>query len=232
MSFGVTDLFGIDAPSSGYTHKSSLKKSIDVITLRNTLGVTTCVSHTNDIKVEASISGKGEHALGTLAASQQVGVGEMTIVSKKRTETLKEFPDFEVSSKGHLAVSAFTPGVGATPPTPPTPGEGCPVIGITSVGIACTTSFDIEEKLEEAGEVFNVDGSFKHQDFFDPTFSFSVKGAGDFPAVLVLGGSANLEDTVSEFGSGIVMITSVSEEQSNEAESTWEASGNCWPGAV
>jgi hypothetical protein len=56
----------------------------------------------------------------------------MTIVSVKRTETLKEFPDFEVSSKGHLAVTSFTPGTGATPPTPPTPGEGCPVIGITS----------------------------------------------------------------------------------------------------
>lgn len=231
MSFGVTSLFGIAAPSSGYAHKSSRKKSIDVVTLRNTLGVTSCVQHTNDVKVEASISGKGIHALGTLEAAQQVGVGEMTIVSKKRTETQKEFPDFEVTSKGHLAVPSFTPGTGATPPTPPTPGEGCPVIGITSVGIACTTSFDIEEKLEEAGEVYNVDGSFKHQDFYDPTYSFSIKGAGDFPAVLVLGGSANLEDTVDEFAAGIVMITSVSEEQSNEGESTWEASGQCWPGA-
>ncbi len=232
MSFGVTNLFDIAAPTTGYTHSSSRKKTLEPVTLRNQLGVTKCVSHVNHVLVEVSTKGKGDHALGSLAAATLDATGEIQIYSKKRTETLKEYPDFEVQAKGYEDVGTITNGDAEDAVDELTASAGCPVIGITSVSIAAVTSWDIEEKLEEAEAVFDTDGTFDHQDFFDPMYEFSVKGRGDFPAILVLGSDGGLPDTVTEFSAGITFISEISEEQENENESSWEASGFNWPAAA
>ena len=229
MAFGVTDLFGLSAPSVGYVSNSTQKKTLGYVTLRDQLGVTKCVALKSNIEVEATIKGKGDTDIGSMAASRMTGVGSITLISKQRTETLEEYPDFEDMGRGYeTAVSTAATVAG----TPPTLGVGCPLIGIVSTSIAQVTSFEITEKLEEADVVLYTDGEFVHQDFFDPRFEFSVKGKGDLPAVLVLGSDGGLPDTVGAFATGVCIITDTTEDQTNEGEPTWDISGVAFPAAA
>lgn len=100
-----------------------------------------------------------------------------------------------------------------------------PEFGITAVQGLYLESVDAESKVESK-VLLRSDGSFGEAMNYDPSFSFSVKGKGDAPAALGIGGgSAPTEVT------GHVIITSVKTTQSNEDWQGFEYSGVCYPSA-
>lgn len=234
MAVGVTNLFGLSAPAAGYVSESRRRKSIEVATVRNQLGITKCVYPKPLVTVEVTNSGKGpgdlalfdDHTLVSAVATYQ-------ITSQKRTENGNDFPDFETTAKGYLTISGSAGSAG-------TPGDGgeslgaesCPVFGIVSVNYALTERIEVSQAYEEGEVVLATDGTFARQDFYDPTYSFTVSGKGAFPAAAVLGTSGGLDATVAEFSAGVVLVLSSEEGESNTGEPTWSIQGQCWPNAA
>jgi hypothetical protein len=233
MAFGVTNLFSLSAPSTGYVNRSRQSKSIEMAEpVRDQLGVTKCIMPKPLVTIEVTISGKGDAGIGSMAAAQETTAGDVTVYSRRRTETNSEFPDFEIQAIGFDDLGSPSDPTGPSAPSADTPASGCPVYGLTSVGYAGTQSFELEEVMEQADPVVDADGTFTQVDFYDPKYSWSVSGVGDFPAELVLGSDGGLPDTVSHFSAGITVVESIEQEQNAGQESTWSASGNHWPGAA
>lgn len=200
--------------------------------MRDQTGITKCVMPKPLITIEVTNSGTGTVSFASWADTVRLSaVDTLMIHTQKRTEKNSEYPDFETNAKAYGTLVAA---VGGTPATPPTPGvsgaAACPVIGIVSVGYAGTSEFTVTQKYDEGDVVLTAAGLFAGQDFFDPTYEFSVSGVGSFPALLELSGDGELSGT--EFGAGVTMILSITESQSNSGEPTWEASGQNWPHAA
>jgi len=231
MAIGVTDLFGLATPAIGYTTESSQRDSIEIVTIRDENGVTSCVSAKPLITREVSIKGKGEIIMDDLVAVTNSTEGDIELYMNKETQGLSEFPDFERAGKGYLALGLSSPTTPMSPEADPS-GGGCPTLGITSSDITGITSFELTEQLDEADVVLEYDGTFDHQSYFDPTYDFSIRGNGDFPVILALGSDGGLPGTVPEFQTGVTIVTEISENQRNDNEPDWDASGQHFPGAA
>lgn len=79
----------------------------------------------------------------------------------------------------------------------------------------------------ETKELINADGTNAESIIMDSQFSFSVKGKGDLPGVTA-GGSAGEPDGVT----GKVIVTKVTETQTNEDWQGWSYDGVGYPSAT
>ena len=107
-------------------------------------------------------------------------------------------------------------------------------VGIQSVtGVTLLQSVEYEKKVDEA-MVTNCTSGFGAAATFNPTFEFSMKGAGDLPAALLIGsdGGEAGEITGVNDGTGTRIITNVKEMEKNEDFNSWEISGTYWPSAT
>lgn len=232
MSFGITDLFGIAAPSVGDVTESRQRKTMELcepVRDRET-GETNCIALKPMITVESTQRGKGLHALSGVTAGALSAVDTFKITSVTRGETHGEFPDYDVTARGYETYTSSDPAAPGNSTTPLTSaGVGCPLVGIVSVDVAGVNSFSVTAELEEAEIVMSNLGAFTGQEFFDPTHSFTVSGVGDYPASFVLGTDGGLNETVAEF-TGAVFILETDEGQI-VGESDWSVSGRHFPGA-
>lgn len=107
-------------------------------------------------------------------------------------------------------------------------------VGIQSVaGITLLQSVEYEKKLDEA-VVSSCTSAFGAAEAFNPTFEFSMKGAGDIPVALAIGtdGSTSADIADVNDGTGTRIITNVKEMEKNEDFNGWEISGTYWPNAI
>lgn len=229
---GVTNLMGLAAPDIGFVNESSRKKSCETDRIQNQLGVTKCVTVLPLVKIDTSIKGKGDPGLGDLVAASITVKGQIATISQKRDELAGKYPDFERSGMGYDDLPAAV-STEAGDPVIPAPAEGsvCPVQGIVSCGISNVTTFTLEESIETTEPLLKTDGTFEQFDLFDPHFDFSIKGRGDFPVILSLGGDGGLPDTVAEFGTGSTLVLSSDESQKMGDYGSFDASGEHWPSA-
>jgi len=231
-TFGVTNLFGLSAPSVGYVAESSRRKSIETIKLPDQLGVTRCVEPKRLVTVEASINGQGDAGLGAMTTVTVSATSTLTVTSRRRTENNSEYPDFDISAESFEDLTTSDPGDAPDPPDGESVGAGCPIKGIQSVGIASVTTFEIEESFNgETPVLLNTDGTFGEKTYYDEFFTFSVRGKGDLPAVLALGTDGGLPATVTEFANGVTIITGTDENQKNTDYPDFSADGEHWPNA-
>ncbi len=95
-------------------------------------------------------------------------------------------------------------------------------IGVQSITASLVESAELNASMEEV-VVPDSDSSFGAAACYDPTFEGSVSGHGDTPAAAVLGGAGDgtiISDLLG--GTGITVITSLKESESNSAFQTWE----------
>lgn len=107
-------------------------------------------------------------------------------------------------------------------------------VGIQSVtGITLLQSVDYEKKLDVA-TVPNCTSGFGAAEAFNPIIEFSMKGAGDLPAALVIGSDGGTDADIEDVndGSGTRIITNVKEMEKNDDFNGWECSGTYYPNAT
>jgi hypothetical protein len=92
---------------------------------------------------------------------------------------------------------------------------------------------EYEKKVDEA-LVVDCTSGFGAAETFNPTFEFSMKGAGDIPVALVIGSDGGSGADIADVtdGTGTRIITNVKEMEKNEDFNGWEISGTYWPAAV
>ncbi|MEM7696920.1 MAG: hypothetical protein AAF236_00785 [Verrucomicrobiota bacterium] len=229
---GVTNLFGLTAPGIGFVSESSRSRSIELAKLPDQTGVTRCVAAKPKLMLDVSIKGMGVQDLLGVTAGKLDAVDTIYLISRKRTETTSEYPEFEDTGKGYATLAAPAASAAGDPPVPASHGAVCPVLGITSVGIAAVTSFEIERKVEETEERLATDGTFLEQDFYDEHYEFTVKGSGDLPVVLALGGDGDLASSVPELGSGVTILLTDKLDEKAGSYPEWEVTGENWPNAA
>lgn len=107
-------------------------------------------------------------------------------------------------------------------------------VGIQSVsGITLLQSVDYEKKVDVA-TVVDCTSAFGAAEAFNPIIEFSMKGAGDLPVALVIGGDGSTSGDITDVndGSGTRIITNVKEMEKNDDFNGWECSGTYFPNAV
>lgn len=106
-------------------------------------------------------------------------------------------------------------------------------VGIQSSTITLLQSVEYEKKVDEA-IVPACDSGFGAAETYNPTIEFSMKGAGDLPASLIVGSDGGLSADLTGVndGLGTRLILSVKEMEKNEGFNEWEASGTYWPNAT
>lgn len=98
--------------------------------------------------------------------------------------------------------------------------------GITKITGTLVESVDCT-LTGETKELINADGTHSEATIMDTQFSFSVKGKGDLPAI-TLGGAAGEPDGVT----GKVIVTKITEMQTNEDWQGWSYDGVAYPAAT
>lgn len=94
---GVTNLFGLTAPSVGHVSASEKKSNIGVATVRNASGVTVIAKAKQLIKDAITLRGKGDAEFANVTAGA-ITKGTPKIVRAKQSETNDDFPDFEIEA--------------------------------------------------------------------------------------------------------------------------------------
>lgn len=100
-------------------------------------------------------------------------------------------------------------------------------IGIQSIDLTLAESLERTRKVETK-VIRDKDGAFADGEAYDPTEDFSIKGRGDLPEAIALGVDA---EGVGLYESGVTIVTSVTETETNEDFNSWECSGQHFPGA-
>lgn len=98
-TFGVTNLHGL-TPATGHAQESSADASIEVATLRDSLGVTVVAVPKKLITRSLSISGKGTVNFADVVAGA-ITKGTAFVTSVKVTESNDEFPSFEIQATAY-----------------------------------------------------------------------------------------------------------------------------------
>lgn len=98
--------------------------------------------------------------------------------------------------------------------------------GITKIAGTLVESVDCTF-TGETKELINADGTHAEATIMDTQFSFSVKGKGDLPTI-TLGGAAGEPDGVT----GKVIVTKITETQTNEDWQGWSYDGVAYPAAT
>ena len=98
--------------------------------------------------------------------------------------------------------------------------------GITKITGTLVESVDCT-LTGETKELINADGTHSEATIMDTQFSFSVKGKGDLPTI-TLGGAVGEPDGVT----GKVIVTKITETQTNEDWQGWSYDGVAYPAAT
>jgi hypothetical protein len=98
--------------------------------------------------------------------------------------------------------------------------------GITKITGTLVEAVDLT-LTAEVKELINADGTHAEARSVDKSFSFSVKGKGDLPAI-TLGGETGAPTGTS----GKVIITKITETQTNEDWEGWNYDGVAYPSAT
>lgn len=98
--------------------------------------------------------------------------------------------------------------------------------GITKITGTLVESVDCT-LTGETKELINADGTHAEATIMDTQFSFSVKGKGDLPTI-TLGGATGEPDGVT----GKVIVTKITETQTNEDWQGWSYDGVAYPAAT
>lgn len=98
--------------------------------------------------------------------------------------------------------------------------------GISSITGTLVEAVDVT-LAGETKELINADGTHSAARIVDTQFSFSVKGKGDLPTVTI-GGSAGEPDGVT----GKIIITKITESQTNEDWNAFSYDGVAYPAAT
>lgn len=98
--------------------------------------------------------------------------------------------------------------------------------GITKISGDLIESVDVTLSAETK-ELIKSDGTHSTARNVDTSFSFSVKGKGDLPAI-TLGGTSGAPTGVT----GKVIVTKVTESQTNEDWQGWSYDGVAYPAAT
>jgi hypothetical protein len=99
--------------------------------------------------------------------------------------------------------------------------------GITKIAGTLVESVDVT-LTGETKELINADGTHSAARIVDTQFSFSVKGKGDLPPTLVLGGNVGEPTDVT----GKVIVTKITESQTNEDWIGWSYDGVAYTAAT
>jgi len=105
-------------------------------------------------------------------------------------------------------------------------------VGIQTTALSLCETVEYEQRTEEV-VVQDCDSGFGAAEAIDPMIEFSIKGSGDLPAGIVIGGDggSNMDITGVNDGAGTEtrIITSIRESESSDQFNTWEASGVYYP---
>ena len=98
--------------------------------------------------------------------------------------------------------------------------------GITKITGTLVEAVDLT-LTAETKELINADGTHSEARSVDKSFAFTVKGKGDLP-VITIGGSEGEPQGVS----GKVIVTKITESQTNEDWQGWSYDGVAYPFAT
>ena len=102
-TFGVTNTRGL-SPDSGYVSQSSEDSTVDVVTLRDQMGITKQAAPKKLITRTITISGKGKSDLGMVTGGM-VSTNSAMISSVKITENNDDFPEFEIQATSYTSTN-------------------------------------------------------------------------------------------------------------------------------
>lgn len=95
--FGVTAPV-ITAPTGAFIHESTSDKSVEIATVRNSLGVTKVAKAKPMITEKLAIKGKGPTDFSLVVAADVVE-GATLVTEAKQGEKNSDFPDFEIAAE-------------------------------------------------------------------------------------------------------------------------------------
>jgi len=105
VTFGVQNTYGLSAPTVGYVTEATRKRSIEVATVQDEMGVTRKAKAKKLVTEDVSIKGKGDAELADVVAGS-FSAGVVKVVSAKQSETDDEFPDFEQTGQAFDTLGA------------------------------------------------------------------------------------------------------------------------------
>ena len=95
MAFATIDLFGVTDPASGFVQETTETKTAEIVSVRDTTGVTKLAVLKGVVTTEIVLKGKGTY---TPAVTANLNVtGSAVITSAKVSETAEDFPDYEIT---------------------------------------------------------------------------------------------------------------------------------------
>lgn len=97
-AIGVTNLFGISAPSGCVVQSSEYTDSVEVKTIRSQTGVTVQAEPMGMAETRVKLSGKGIPALSLVTANSSILEDTLVVTEVNITETNEDFPDWDISA--------------------------------------------------------------------------------------------------------------------------------------
>jgi aspartyl/asparaginyl-tRNA synthetase len=101
MAFATIDLFGVTDPGAGFVQETTETKTAEIVSVRDTTGVTKLAVLKGVVTTETVIKGKGTYS-PAVAANPNV-TGTAVITSAKVSESAEDFPDYEITYQAFSA---------------------------------------------------------------------------------------------------------------------------------
>jgi len=105
-AIGVTELFGVSAPSGCVVNESSTEDTVEVKTIRNQAGVTVMAVPMKMAETKVTLRGKGIPALSVIAAHSTVALDTLVATELNVTESNNEHPDFDLTSVSYYNLTS------------------------------------------------------------------------------------------------------------------------------
>lgn len=97
-SIGVSNLFGVSAPTGCVVNESSSDQTVEIKTVKSQTGVTVQAAPVAMAETKISIKGKGIPALSLVAAASTIAEGAVTVNSVSVEESNDDFPSFTIDA--------------------------------------------------------------------------------------------------------------------------------------
>ena len=96
MAFATIALFGVSDPVSGFVQETTQTKTAEIVSVRDTTGVTKLAVLKKVVTTETVIKGKGAGYFPAVVVNANVS-GSSIITSAKVSESAEDFPDYEIT---------------------------------------------------------------------------------------------------------------------------------------
>lgn len=97
-TIGITNLFGVSAPSGCVVNSSESQDTVEVKTIKNQSGVTVQAAHLLMAETKINTKGKGIPVLSLVAGNSSISAETIVATEISITESNDDFPDFELTS--------------------------------------------------------------------------------------------------------------------------------------